>query len=334
MMKNRKYIHTNIIIYVLFLLISTSCFVSETVINQDTQVHVLGSNHEYKEIWEFQNKNDFQILGSPGKIVIHGYGDGLDIYQMLTIDSVTGNILWSNTNSRGTKMVIGDNVLYQGTIGKAYIRAFNLDNGELSWSTKLPSAKSVDIISFADDQLLVHTSDSECFTLDKSGNILEHFKEDFLLYLLKNNVLYLSTVDGIRAEKYSTKEMLWFFEIESLYTNPVNDEASLYFATISNEGHIFSIDLLSGHINWKASHKLLSNLYITDGKLYFLNNESELVVIDKFTGVEVSRVKILPSFALENVDENYYISGDSTNNILAISFGDNNQIIGLKILNP
>ena len=87
-------------------------------------------------------------------------------------------------------------------------------------------------------------------------------------------------------------------------------------------------------INWKKTQSILSNLYITDKAIYFINNDGSLSALDKLTGNDVTNVKLLPPIDINNSNSGYFVSGDPANNLLALYFGDNSQIMGLQILDP
>jgi hypothetical protein len=65
-----------------------------------------------------------------------------------------------------------------------------------------------------------------------------------------------------------------------------------------------------------------------------VSEDGYLVALDRATGDEISRVKFSPEIDLNKQHGGYFITGDPTNNILAISFGDNTRIMGLEIKNP
>ncbi len=71
-------------------------------------------------------------------------------------------------------------------------------------------------------------------------------------------------------------------------------------------------------------------------KIYFISygDGGYLIAIDRYFGREISKVKFSPPFYLNENTYGYKISGDPTNNILTISFGESTQIMGLKIVHP
>jgi outer membrane protein assembly factor BamB len=134
---------------------------------------------------------------------------------------------------------------------------------------------------------------------------------------------------------FSSNRELWRVEIGKNWTHaPVFDDGQIFLRTWENPASIYSIDTSTGKINWILSQEILSNLYVENDKIYLINSDSFLVTIDRYTGSEVSKVEITPSFNLNKQVSSYFVSGDPSQDILVISFGDNTQIMGLRILNP
>ena len=79
---------------------------------------------------------------------------------------------------------------------------------------------------------------------------------------------------------------------------------------------------------------MYSNLFLAGEKIYFIGSDGSLVSIDRNSGAEISKVKFSMPFKVSNPTKSYCITGDPTNHVLVVAFGDNNQMLGLKIKNP
>lgn len=112
------------------------------------------------------------------------------------------------------------------------------------------------------------------------------------------------------------------------------DGGEIFLKTKNSSPLIYSIDQYTGKLNWVSTQTLQSNFCLIGDKVYFTTPDGELVAINRYSSIEKSRVKFSPVFDLNKQIGDYYIACDTTNNVLAISFGDNTQIMGLKILNP
>ena len=73
---------------------------------------------------------------------------------------------------------------------------------------------------------------------------------------------------------------------------------------------------------------IVSNLCIIGDKIYFLNRDGYLVAINRYSSLEDSRVKFSPEFDMSKQISSYSVACDMANNVLAISFSDNTQIMG------
>jgi outer membrane protein assembly factor BamB len=250
------------------------------------------------------------------------------------LSSITGKPVWSTSKSIGGRIITHDNILYHGTNGTASVRFYDIQTGSLLKNTRLPGAHSVDMISYSDNQILVHTDDAECFVLDNEGKILANFQETFKVFLKDGDVLYMESATGIQAVNSSTEEKFWGLETGFYSSIPVFSDKAFFLNTFSENGYILSVSRETGSINWKAIQNVLSNLYVTDDKIYFVSSDGYLVVLDKHSGKEILRNEFSPPFDLNKQSGKYVVTGDPANNVLVIAFGDNTQITGLMILNP
>jgi outer membrane protein assembly factor BamB len=307
--------------------------------------HILEVNSDYKALWgrtdiHVEGANSLgttpMIASSPNKIIIKGWRkDSFQDSLILGLNAESGEILWEVPAWYSGKIIASDNAVYLGTSGTAKVRSLNIENGELLWSTVLPWAHSVSDIYFAENRIFVHSNDSEFFVLTEQGKILDNFRETRRTFLELEGVLYTEDVLGIRAVGLATKKELWSLDIDNRYTYaPIFDDGEIFLRTWGNPGKIYSIDQYIGKVNWVTSQDALSNLCLLGKTIYFTSFDGSLVAINRYTGREISRVKFSPHFDLDKQISDYYVACDPTSNVLAMSFGDNTQIMGLKVINP
>jgi outer membrane protein assembly factor BamB len=341
-----------LLIFVILSLTLSSCGVGSAIYNiyrsQENipaPDHVLEANGDYEALWSradihAEGANSLgttpMIVSSPNKIIIMGWRkDSFRDSIILGLNAESGEILWEVPAWYSGKIIASDNAVYLGTSGTAKVRSLNVENGELLWSTPLPWAHSVVDIYFAENQIFAHTNDSEFFVLNEQGKILDNYPETFRTFLELNRVLYMDDVPGIKAVELATKNELWSLDIDDRYTYaPIFDDGEIFLRTWANPGKIYSIDQYIGKVNWVTSQDALSNLCLLGETIYFTSFDGSLVAINRYTGDEISRVKFSPQFDLDKQISDYYVACDPTSNVLVISFGDNNQIMGLKVINP
>ena len=324
-------------------LLGQSCIAFEVLHDDVSPHHVLEKNDEFEFIWELSdiytgsNERRAAIVSVPGKIIVEGGYTKLNDPSLIAFDSLSGEIVWQVPLGFGHNgYIISQNtVLYRGTAGAAKVQAFAADKGELLWETNLPWAQSALEIYFADKRINVFTANNKFFILDDQGKIIDSRYEPFRTFLEMGGILYIDENIAMKAIDISTKQELWRQEINDRFTHsPIFDNGTVFLRTWVKPGYIYSINQATGKVNWKLSHDVLSNLCVTGNKIYFVDFDGYLVAIDRYSGDETAKVKFSSSFDLANGINGYSITSDPINNVLAISFGDNSQLLGLKIKNP
>jgi outer membrane protein assembly factor BamB len=309
--------------------------VYDTQMNYLAPQHSLETNKEYQVIWNLTDIQAPIITSASKKIVVEGLKKGnVSETTILGVDSNSGEILWEIPGSISEKITAYGNTLYRGTVGTTIVYAHNIDDGELLWSTWMPTAHSTSSIYVADNKIFVLSNDSEFYILNEEGEILKTYYNSPDMYLEMDNILYIDKAYFFTAINSSSNEELWQIDIGERFTPPIFDDGEIFLRTWNYSASIYSIDQYTGNINWVTSQDLQSNLCIIADKIYFTNPDGELVAISRDSGDEISKVKFSPQFDLDRQIGNYYITCDIVNNVLAVSFGDNTQIMGLKVVNP
>jgi outer membrane protein assembly factor BamB len=312
-------------------------------IQPETQAlhHLPEANEEFRLIWELSNirvdNNDQRpmIVSVPGKIIFEGWNDGKSLV-LTAVDSLSGDVLWQKPVHSSSGYVISQNtVLYRGTFGAAEIQSYNADTGELVWESKLPFAHSVTELYSTTDRIFIFTGDNNFYILNAQGEVIEKRYETFRTYKEIDGKIYRDKNFSFQLVDTLTQKNVWSVKIGDRFTHsPVFHDGKIYLRTWAIPTEIYSIDESTGIVDWKVSYDVLSNLCILKDRIYFLTSDNNLVAIDRLSGNEVSEVKLLPDFDRKKQIGGYFVAADSSNNVLAISFGDNTQIMGLKITNP
>lgn len=328
-----------LVISLIFSLLLTSC-IGFNKTNAESS-HLLERNDELEVIWDVSGMSISTsyrsplIVSVPGKFIVEGWDDKSSL-SLFALDSLSGNILWQtqfNSDMRGY-ITSQDSVVYRGTFGAANIQSYNADNGKLRWKTDLPWAHSTSEIYFADNKVYVFTSDNMFFILNEQGEILDSRDETFTTYVEIGNILYFEENISLKAVDSTTREELWRVKTDDRFTHsPIFSDGEIFLRTWAVPSYVYSIDQRTGKINWKVSQDVLSNLAVSEDKIYFISFDGYLIVLDRGSGNELAKVKFSPSFDLTIGTDGYFISVDPTNNVLAVSFADNSQILGVKILN-
>lgn len=325
-------------------LLMLSCLAVESGQANSFSQHLLEQTDRYMVVW---NRSDIglesgannrrpSMVGAPGKIILNGsMKTGPQISKLIGLDSLTGDIVWTTSGVTLGEMIYHDKNIYIGTYGTAMVQSINIEDGKLYWEALLPLAHSTSDIYFAENKIFVNTNNAKFFVLSERGDIIDSFSETNDIFLQIGGILYMEDVNGIKAVDFSSKKELWHLQAGAVYSYaPIFDNGTMFFRTAGSPADIYSVDRVTGNVNWKTTDSILSNLYVTDNKIYFLNSDSCLISLDRFTGNELLKLKFSPPFNLNGQNTSYFISGDSVNNMLVIYFGDNSQILALKVLNP
>jgi outer membrane protein assembly factor BamB len=328
------------VISLMFSLLLTSCIGSSNASTEST--HLLETNEEFEVIWDvtgismYTSKQRPLIVSAPSKFILEGWNDEQAL-SLFAFDSLNGDLLWQrpfNSNMPGY-IISQDTVVYRGIFGVAKIQSYTADNGELGWETNLPLAHSVSEIYFANNKIYAFTSDNMFFILNEQGEILDSRHQIYTTYVEIGNIRYLNENISLKAVHITTGEELWRVKPGDRFTHsPIFYDGTIFLRTWAVPSYIYSIDQMTGKINWKVFQDVLSNLTVSEDKIYFISFDGYLVVLDRDSGNEIRKVKFSSPFDLTRGTDRYFISVDPTNNVLAMSFGDNDQILGVKILNP
>jgi outer membrane protein assembly factor BamB len=324
-----------------FSLLTQSCVVGELLPNMPNTLipqRTLDANDDYEVIWSLPNiymencKQSSLITSIPGTIFVE------KLSSLQAIDSLTGNTVWQIRPSSGLRGIIlaQDKVLYHATTGRATVEAYNTADGMLLWETNLTGGHSAMTLYFTENKIFVSTSDDEYFVLSDQGEIVRHVSPSPMIYMEMNGILYLQNT-AFRAFEIASARELWQVQADlddPFRSPPVFDVGTIFLRTEDIDGFIYSIDQTTGKVNWKVSQKMYSNLFVAGEKIYFIGSDGSLVTIDRNSGAEISKVKFSTPFKLSDPTESYCITGDPINHVLAVAFGDNNQMLGLKIKKP
>jgi outer membrane protein assembly factor BamB len=328
-----------LIVIMAFSLLTQSCFVGELLPDNPIPERTLEINNAYETIWSLPNiymgtcKRRSLMDSVPGIIFVEGGLSKLGIPSVLAIDSLKGDTVWQIKplpEYDGIILAQGK-VLYRAITGAAKVEAFNTTDGALLWETELPGGHSASTLYFAENKIFVSTNDNEFFVLNNQGKVLVHVSPAPMIYAEMDGIMYLQNT-AFRAFELASARELWQIDADFVRP-PIFDAGTIFLRTADVEGFIYSIDQHTGKVNWKVSHNMYSNLFVVGRKIYFISLDGYLVAIDRNSGIELSKVKFY-STPFEFSDQDYCITGDAANSVLAVAFGDNNQILGLKIKNP
>jgi len=314
----------------------SACFSIETRQVRLVPQYNLEKNNEYAVVW---NRTDIakngNMVSASGMILVLGQDKKklVSSGDIFAINSLTGEDVWKTNAGYAGKIIASSERIYYGSVGSAYVGTYDVEDGKLIWKTSLPWAHSITDLYFAENKIFVNTSDSEFFILSEEGGILGNLFSSFPIYLEIDNVRYMNDNLAIKAVDLTSMQELWRVDVGLYDGAPIFDGGKIFITTWNNE--IYSLDQATGMVNWEISGNMLSNLYIAEDKIYYMSEDYQLVSLDRATGEELSSIKFQPEFDMSVPRSGgFSIVGDPKNNVIAVSFANSDQIMGIQILNP
>ena len=315
-------------------------------INFDANLEKI-SKFNFKKINSFSNfepeilldKNNLFYFDSSGSIVKF---------------NSNSDLVWKiNHNSKPDKKlqpilffgISEDNLFIADSVANYYV--INKNNGELKWKKKHSSSFNSQIKTFDKKAFVIDMENQlRCFSIETGeliwsvktqGSILRSQKKQSLI-LNKGRVYFSNSIGDVTAVDIQSGKIIWQTPTQSNITfastyflklsDIVSDEKSIFVS--DNNNQFFSIDLLTGAINWKQDFSSESRPALIGDYLVTISDDGLLIVMDKKTG-QIIRVNDLFKNIKEKRKKDYQPTGFlvgkfyvylSTNNgrILVINF--------------
>ena len=239
----------------------------------------------------------------------------------------------------------GEDLFVADNIANYYV--VNKDTGKLKWKKKHSSSFNSQIKTFEDKALVIDMENQlRCFSLE-TGELIWSVKTQKSLLrsqkkqslILKNDKAYFSnSIGDVTAVNISNGKIIWQTPTQSnvsfgktyflKLSDIVSDNESIFVS--NNNNQFFSIDLLTGSINWKQDLSSELRPALIDDYLVTISDKGLLIIMNKETG-QIIRVNDLFKNIKKKRKKNYQPTGFlvskfyiylSTNNgrILVVNF--------------
>lgn len=305
--------------------------------------HILSSaaSANSEIVWEISdikmgdNQSNPMMVTTPNELILEGKQSGDSRIYIFAFNTQDGAQLWkTEVDSSPAQLLISNMVLYRGTGGAGHIQSYDIENGKLLWDTALPRAHSVVNLYDIEGNLFANTNNGLSFVLSKDGAILESIRTTGGIFYGTAATIYLEESSAIESRDKFTGVVRWHLDLEgTVGFSPIFDKNTIYLRTSGVPNNIiYSIDQTAGTVNWQLSTHAISNLYKTDSKLYYSTVDAHLISLDSESGQEIERIDFSPPFELDGYGYigRYYVTADPINDIVVVSFGDSDQILGIK----
>lgn len=249
----------------------------------------------------FIEANQISVLSATKKMIfVIGSLSPIETVHLLALDSLDGSMIWS-LHDHPASLDVTSSALYVGSTST--VTSYDLDTGEINWSTWIPFTRNFSRIYVKDDFI---------YTFETTGH----------------NYL-INTKTGKVTQGSGNQE---FFETNAIFT----DRTKFLYYPLSNS--VEAISRENGKILWQIESEVISNIVVNGGMVYFLTIGGKLVGVDPQTGEILETILFDPNpFTLYNPEElmtsGYYVAIDKDENLLYAYLGDSNQLFAFKILN-
>ena len=328
-------------------------------INFDTNLEKV-SKYNFKTIRSFSNFEPEILLDNNHIFYFDSNG------SIIKFDN-NSNLVWKrNHYSKQDKKLqpilffgkSGENLFIADSIANYYV--INKNSGAVKWKKKHSSSFNSQIKIFENKALIIDMENRlRCFSLEtgeliwsvKTQRSLLRSQKKQSLILIDDKIYFSNSIGDVTAVDAFNGKIIWQTPTQSnvLFGNTyflklsdiVSDKNSIFVS--NNNNQFFSIDLLSGAINWKQNFSSELRPAIIGDYLVTISDNGLLIVMNKETG-EIVRINDLLKNIKEKKKKNYKPAGFlvgkfnvyvSTNNgrILVVNFKEGKIEKTLKLDN-
>ena len=192
----------------------------------------------------------------------------------------------------------GEDLFVADSIANFYV--INKNTGKLKWKKKHSSSFNSQIKTFEDKALVIDMENQlRCFSLEtgdllwsvKTQQSLLRSQKKQSLILIDDKVYFSNSIGDVTAVNISGK-VIWQTPTQSnvsfgstyflKLSDIISDKKSIFVS--NNNNQFFSIDLLSGAINWKQDFSSKVRPAIIEDYLVTISDDGLLIVMSKETG--------------------------------------------------
>lgn len=321
-------------------LIYTGCSSAATHTESYIENHIPANERDIEILWEktyvvLADNPDYPSLVSSDNIVLlEGRNrDEPGKFQVFAYQVDDGQSIWNiEAPSYASSALIESGVYFRGIVGR--IQAFELLTGNLLWETKLPGARSVADLYAYEDKIVAQTNNDKEYTLlAMNGQILQRTSIKNRSFFRINDLTFIKKYNAIEVIEGSSGMVRWSLDVDDgVSFTPLVSNGNIYLVSKGVPNKIISVELETGDVNWQRNTKAISNLCILGSNIYFLETDGSLVGLDKGNGEIGPTINFSPGADWNTRPGRYYVTCDTSVNVLVLSFGDTDQIIGLRLV--
>ena len=213
----------------------------------------------------------------------------------------------------------GEDLFVADSVANYYV--INKDSGKLKWKKKHSSSFNSQIKIFENKALIIDMENQlRCFSLEtgdliwsvKTQQSLLRSQKKQSLILNDDKAYFINSIGDVTAVNISSGKIIWQTPTQSNVSfgntyflkssDIVSDKKSIFVS--NNNNQFFSIDLLSGTINWKHDFSSEIRPAIISDYIVTISDDGLLIVMNKQTG-QIIRINDLLKNVKEKKKKNY-----------------------------
>jgi outer membrane protein assembly factor BamB len=266
-------------------------------------------------------------------VVVLGYVTGQPSIRVAAYDAETGEALWGGFSSASALHAQNGAVYIGTTAGQA--QKLNPSTGKVEWSRFLFPLREVTSIHAGDRGLVViGRGQSSRIIAPDSGETLDapEFVSAMAILNLDDSSFY---IDSMKSLSVADGRIEWEVAFsEGVRESPLFLPKSILVRTGEQSGYVCSVDRSTGSVKWQTAREVVSNISLSGGWVYFLDEDGHLVRLDVLSGEE----EILGSFegapfmlpsSSSMPAGGYYVSAADELGMIFVLLGDSEELVAL-----
>lgn len=300
------------------------------------------SSREINVLWVRENIPPLIKADSEGVIfATQLYGDGI----LEAVDAVSGSPLWKIDLpwelGGAVELLVDAKMVY--VTSSTHMNAYDKKGGKLRWSVELGKGH-VSIVSQLDGEILRVYYGDKIFEIDtEAGEIITSKPKEDIIWIIDDLIFRMSPAGQISAFDHRSKQ-IWnelrpsfFISDEWAPQKSAADALVIGNRALSSYSLIEEIcvlNLQTGKCNWRHREYYISNIAIDEQSQlgYIMRDDFVVEGIDLETGNVLEEIHFSPSVLSEEMlrySHRYSIA--LSDDVLAISFSDSDQVFGISL---
>lgn len=285
----------------------------------------------------FRSKKSYMMVKN-GKLFFQGSINQGDPTQITVLNASDGSFIAnSKPTSNDAQFTTDGEALYIGIGHKGEIYKYDYFDRKQIWITQLGDVIGPCCFNIIDGELQMSWQKDRYYqvSLDNGSINSDYAKsrvfrhEDGIFYEGAGNVLMARMMDNT---------ILWRARVGSqIEQQPVFRNDKIFFNNNSTpQGVVYAIDQFSGTILWITEDLAVSNVAVSDQRIYFLTIGGDLVGVGQNSGKKEITVKFISDGEFHNYEKyrntntDYQVAYDDVTKTVFLLLGDSGQLLAFE----